>query len=367
MKNRLIAGLILAAMLTTFLPGMTLRAAAEDEIPIDAEHFPDDHFRAMVYDCDADGNGGLSQAEIAAVTELDCYNKDIASLQGVEYLTALITLNCEMNRLTELDIRQNHNLRALVCDGNQIASLDLSGTPALERTVLEGIFPLPILNRNTFYFYYEDEETSSYIIYDKTTSLKLSDGTVFAANPFADVSEERYYFFPVVWATHTNPKVTEGTSADRFSPNSSCTRAQVVTFLWNLAGKPEPETTENPFTDVKNSAYYYKPVLWALEQGITSGKTETTFAPKDPCTRAEVVTFLWKYSFHYAPWMQPVLFENPQEALYSQLPFTDVKSGSYYFNAVVWAYTTHVTSGTDKNHFSPQGHLHPGTGRVFPL
>ena len=86
----------------------------------------------------------------------------------------------------------------------------------------------------------------------------------------------------------------QGTSTTTFAPRNQCTRSEVVTFLWRAAGKPEPTTTDNPFKDVKESDFFYKAVLWAVEQGITKGTSETTFAPKNICTRGEVVTFLYR-------------------------------------------------------------------------
>jgi len=113
-----------------------------------------------------------------------------------------------------------------------------------------------------------------------------------AANPFTDVAAGAYYYDPVLWALKTG--VTNGTSKTTFSPADTCTRGQVVTFLWRAMGCPEPTSTENPFTDVKETDYFYKPVLWAVEKGITNGMTPTTFGPETTCTSAHVVTFLWR-------------------------------------------------------------------------
>jgi cell wall assembly regulator SMI1 len=96
----------------------------------------------------------------------------------------------------------------------------------------------------------------------------------------------------VVWAVGSG--ITKGTSATSFSPNASCTRGQVVTFLYRASGEPEISTTETPFTDLSSGAYYYNAVLWAVENGVTNGKTDTTFAPGDTCTRAQIVTFLYR-------------------------------------------------------------------------
>ena len=110
--------------------------------------------------------------------------------------------------------------------------------------------------------------------------------------PFADVAEDSYYYDAVMWAAKEG--ITSGADATHFLPDALCQRAQVVTFLWRAAGSPEPETTVNPFVDVAEGSYFYKAVLWALEQGITNGVDERHFAPFGNCSRAQVVTFLWR-------------------------------------------------------------------------
>lgn len=155
------------------------------------------------------------------------------------------------------------------------------------------------------------------------------------ANPFTDVSEDAYYYDAVLWAVENG--ITSGRTETTFAPNETCTRAQVMTFLWAAAGRPEPTDTENPFTDVSESAYYYKAVLWAVENGITSGTTATTFSPNSFCTRNQVVTFLWIYAGR-----PEVTMDNP---------FTDVEEGKYYYKAVLWAYDQGITSGTTATTF----------------
>ena len=114
------------------------------------------------------------------------------------------------------------------------------------------------------------------------------------SNPFVDIAKGTYYYDPVLWAVNHEPQITNGTSATTFSPDAGYTRAQVVTFLWRAAGMPEPTSTNNPFKDVKMGSYYYKAVLWAVEKNITTGTSTTTFSPEDTCTRAQVVTFLYR-------------------------------------------------------------------------
>ena len=156
---------------------------------------------------------------------------------------------------------------------------------------------------------------------------------------FVDVREGMYYADPVQWAVRTG--VTVGTSPDTFSPDNTCTRAQVVTFLWRAAGSPEPsrQASLRNFGDVPGSAYYYKAVLWAAENGITSGTSAYAFSPDDPCTRAHVVTFLWR------------AMGSP--AVGSSNPFTDVGQRLYYTDAVLWAVAQNITKGTTATTFSP--------------
>ena len=156
-------------------------------------------------------------------------------------------------------------------------------------------------------------------------------------NPFADVAETDFYYDAVLWALEEG--VTSGTSENTFSPYNPCQRAQVVTFLWRAMGCPEPVSAENPFTDVKETDFYYKAVLWAVEQGITNGMTANTFGPYGICNRAQVVTFL-----HRA-------LGKPSGP--SVNPFGDVKPGDYYYDAVLWAVGAGVTSGVDASVFGP--------------
>ena len=123
-------------------------------------------------------------------------------------------------------------------------------------------------------------------------------------NPFTDVSEGAYYYDAVLWAVKHEPQITQGTSETMFSPDAACTRAQIVTFLWRAKGCPEPKSTSNPFTDVKSSDYFFKAVLWAVEQGVTNGVTPGRFDPNGSCTRGQAVTFLWRAEGNPAPTAQ---------------------------------------------------------------
>lgn len=153
---------------------------------------------------------------------------------------------------------------------------------------------------------------------------------------FTDVSAKAYYFDAVAWAVKN--KITSGQSDTLFAPDASCTRAQMVTFLWRANGSPAPKTTEMPFTDVSKDAYYYDAVLWASENGITTGTGETTFSPNQVISRAEAVTFLWRAAG------KPIA----EGSL-----FADVESTKYYAEAVRWAVTSGITNGMSDSTFAP--------------
>ena len=154
---------------------------------------------------------------------------------------------------------------------------------------------------------------------------------------FVDVPAGSYYEDAVDWAVENG--ITQGTDDTHFSPDGICTRAQAVTFLWRAAGSPEPETRAMPFADVPVGSYYYDAVLWAVENGITKGTSDTTFSPNITCTRAQIVAFLWR--------------SEKSPAAGTANPFADVKSTAYYADAVLWAVKENITKGTTSTTFSP--------------
>lgn len=154
---------------------------------------------------------------------------------------------------------------------------------------------------------------------------------------FVDVAEGSYYEEAVDWAVKNG--ITTGTGNNYFTPDGICTRAQAVTFLWRVAGSPTPKTEAMPFEDVLNDSYYYEAVLWAVENGITVGTSATTFSPELTCSRAHIVTFLWRAA-------------NSPSAKTAN-PFTDVAADAYYIDAVLWAVKHKITVGTTLSTFSP--------------
>lgn len=156
-------------------------------------------------------------------------------------------------------------------------------------------------------------------------------------NPFVDVKKDDYYYDAVIWAVGKG--IAKGVTDTTFQPNASCTRAEMVTFLYRAAGSPEPTNKVNPFTDVAEDSYYYKAVLWAVEKGIAKGTSETTFSPNDTCTRGQTVAFLYRYA------------NSP--AVSGSNSFADVSETAYYYNAILWAMSEKVTEGTSATTFSP--------------
>ena len=156
-------------------------------------------------------------------------------------------------------------------------------------------------------------------------------------NPFSDLAPSDFCYDAVMWAVGRD--ITGGIGNYTFGPNLPCTRAQAVTFLWRAAGSPAPRSRTMPFTDVPVGSYYYDAVLWAVENGITKGTSETRFSPDATCSRAQIVAFLWR--------------SEKSPAAGSRNPFADVKSTAYYADAVLWAVREDITKGTTSTTFSP--------------
>ena len=154
---------------------------------------------------------------------------------------------------------------------------------------------------------------------------------------FADVEKGSFYEDAVKWALENG--ITTGKTDQFFAPYAVCTRAETVTFLWRAAGKPTPASTVNPFIDVAPDAFYYTAVLWAAEQGITTGTSADTFSPNETVSRGQMVTFLWRAA--------------GKPAANAANPFADVAADAYYADAVLWAVARGITNGTSATTFSP--------------
>ena len=184
--------------------------------------------------------------------------------------------------------------------------------------------------------------TGEHIFVDGFCSVCGQEGPC-PSTAFTDVSRhddaahpDHVYHAAIDWAVRRN--ITNGTSETTFSPHAGCTRAQAVTFLWRAAGCPKPSSADNPFTDLEPGAYYVDAVLWASEQEITNGTTATTFSPESTCTRAQIVTFLYR-ALRGVP--------------IAGGTFVDVPAGEWFSDAVGWAVAQGITNGVDAEHFAP--------------
>lgn len=157
-------------------------------------------------------------------------------------------------------------------------------------------------------------------------------------NPFVDVKETDFFYDSVMWAV--GESITSGLDQTHFGPYAICNRAQVVTFLWRSLGEPAPYTQLCPFTDVPANSFYFNPVMWAIENGITNGTGSSTFSPNSSCQRAHVVTYLYRA----AGYPEPTLMKNP---------FSDVTEDDFFYKAVLWAVQEGITTGTSDSTFSP--------------
>jgi len=235
-------------------------------------------------------------------------------LYGCESLSSLIIPSC----VTDLEV------------------FDIGGINSLKAIYLRG--PAPVQE----YMYLPDGVTLYYIEGQEgwTTPLWKGYNTKTWSGYWAtDVKESDYFYEPVQWAMKEG--ITTGVGKDLFRPENTCTRAQVVTFLWRAKGCPEPTATKNPFKDISPKDYYYKAVLWAAEQGITTGVTKDRFAPEKGCTRAQIVTFLWRA-------------EGKPQTSNIQNPFKDMEEDTYYSPAVLWAVEQRITTGKTKDRFAPE-------------
>ena len=176
----------------------------------------------------------------------------------------------------------------------------------------------------------------SFTMPDGKVEIKAVFAKKVETSPFGDVSTDAYYYKAVQWAQEKG--ITDGISSDLFGPKQPCTRSQIVTFLWRAAGSPEPKGTAAGMTDVVPGSYYAKAVAWAVENGITTGTAEGTFSPDATCTRAQAVTFLARAQNATAT---------------GKTAFSDVPADSYFADAVAWAQANGVTTGTSETTFSP--------------
>ena len=234
----------------------------------------------------------------------------------------------------DLDVALAIEPGTIAITGGRVTARTLAGESAAARMAMNAAPGLPDA------YWWRTAETDAFTDSAKPYTFSFAHTYVefIAGISFEDVIPNAYYYDAVHWAV--NQGITNGTSDTMFSPEESCTRAQAVTFLWRAAGCPSPKSSAMPFTDVVKGSYYEQAVLWAVENGITKGASATTFEPEETCTRAQITTFLWRS-------------QGMPEAGRTN-PFTDVPSGAYYYNAVLWAVENGITKGASATTFEPE-------------
>ena len=299
--------------------------------------------RLEIINCSENRISVLDFSNCKNISQIFCEDNPLIALR-ISGCSGLKELTCHNNMLSSLNISGCPKLYKLTCTGSKLAILDISKLPNLVDTVLTGT--KTSISGGRKYSKAIDYQNHTIQVSDMTSILT-------GDNPFTDNKNGKFYYQPVLWAYYHDPQITTGTDTTHFSPNKNCTRCQVVTFLWRANGCPEPKTTENPFTDIKAKAYYYKAVLWAVENGITTGLKDDAgnptgkFDPDGTCTRGQVVTFLYRASG------SPAVSTGTN-------PFKDVKSDKFYYKAVLWAVENNITTGTKDANGNPTGKFEPG-------
>ena len=310
-------------------------------VALDEKAFPDAAFRTLLADtADVNGNGQLSTLELRHVSELNCSNLGIADLTGIEHFTELAALNCENNQLTALDVSKNTHLSEIYCGGNRLATLDLTGLPIKDAETdtghvqkLPGSYALTGMENGVGLFdlsqivgkdnigsitavkggtydkktgiarYSAAVEKPSYTYATGSSAVALTveftlDMSKLTKSPFTDVTAGAWFYDAVLYASGRELMV--GTADATFSPNMPMTRAMLVAVLYRLAGSPSV-SGKTPFTDVAAGTWYSDAVLWAYQNDIVAGTSDTTFEPLSNITREQIVAIFSRYTAKFAP------------------------------------------------------------------
>ena len=323
---------------------------------------------------DSTGKTAKSNMPFSGTVEISVINEDIVYEVGVN---SFVTFDsADFLKYVQSASSKSAKLDYVTFDvgKNGVVASVLRGTGALYASY--STYGIKNFAKSSDEFYYDankNQDSLDNVTYATTSSAKVGDivyipftavttakkevaGTVAIkvkqTMNFTDVHTYDYFYDAVQWAV--NNDITKGTSATTFSPKTGCTRAQIVTFLWRAAKSPEPRSNVNKFTDVTTAhADYMKAIIWATEQGITTGTDTNKFSPDATCTRAQIVTFLYRYK------------NNP--AVYGSLNFTDVNKTEHsaYYNAILWAVNNKITTGYGSGIFDPNGTCNRGDAVTF--
>ena len=326
------------------LPAMTVYFEMQgltSGVALNEKAFPDAAFRTLLAEtADVNGDGQLSTLELRHVSELNCSSHGIADLTGIEYFSELVALNCENNKLTALDVSKNTHLSEIYCGGNQLATLDLTGLPIKDAETdtghvqkLPGSYALTGTENGVGLFdlsqivgkdnigsitavkggsydkktgiarYSAAVEKPSYTYATGSSAVALTveftlDMSKLPKSPFTDVTAGAWFYDAVLYASGRELMV--GTADATFSPNTPMTRAMLVAVLYRLAGSPSV-SGKTPFTDVAAGTWYSDAVLWAYQNDIVAGTSDTTFEPLSNITREQIVAIFSRYTAKFAP------------------------------------------------------------------
>lgn len=287
--------------------------------------------------------------------EIDSDNRqitvDITVAQGVNIAAGAFTIGYNKSQLTYLGLDINPQIEAEggsifvndTLDNGEIVFSYLNATPTkTKKTFMTLTFGInPGFYGNTAITIIGDDATDidyNLIKLDyHNLQLNVPQDKTVTKNPFTDVKVGSYFYEPVLWALENG--ITDGISPTKFGPAQKCTRGQVVTFLWRTIWCPKPLSKSTVFVDIEKNAYYKDAVLWAFENGITDGTAPNKFSPNANVTRAQFVTFLWRM--------------NGQPEVNGSNPFKDVPKNEYYTKAVIWAYENGITDGVSPTSFAP--------------
>lgn len=364
------------------LPAMTVYFEMQgltSGVALDEKAFPDAAFRTLLADtADVNGDGQLSTLELRHVSELNCSNLGIADLTGIEHFTELAALNCENNKLTALDVSKNTHLNEIYCGGNQLATLDLTGLPIKDAETdtghvqkLPGSYALTGTENGVGLFdlsqivgkdnigsitevkgaaydkktgiarYSAAVEKPSYTYATGSNAVSLTveftlDMSKLPKSAFTDVTAGAWYYDAVLYAYGKGLMV--GTSDTAFGPDMPMTRAMLVAVLHRLAGSPSV-SGKMPFTDVEADTWYTEAVLWAYQNDIVAGTSDTTFEPLSNITREQIVAIFSRYTAKFAP--------DKAKAAAELTAFADSASVSdWAVNDMKWAVAQKIISGS---------------------
>ncbi len=358
---------------------LSANVGAASGVAINDKNFPDKQFQKYIKEnYDKNKDGSLSASEINDVKEIAPGTVEIADFTGLKFFPKLEVFISYYDGVSEIDVSHNPELKDLRVTSRLLDSIDVSCNPKLTKftvnymrisdiTVLPGLdlkaqadyqTIKSVRSTNEDIFEAKDDTDRDFfgrechIVCLKTkkagnAKIVIKDiyggeGEVNVRVIYKDVKNRSDFWYEPTYYLSDKDVVKGYDKQTLFKPANDCTRAQMVTFLWRLAGSPSPKAKKTDFKDVNSSDYFYKAVIWAVEQGITTGVSKDKFDPQGVCTRAQTVTFLWRMA-------------GKPEPASKKCKFSDVKSKDYFYIATIWASEKKIVAGYSDGTFQPKG------------